>query len=95
LSALAAVAYYLLLLFFLLLLFRMVMEYIFMFSRSYRPAGPMLVVVEAAYTVTDPPLKLLRRVIPPLRVANFAIDIGFLVLSVVVLVLMSVVRGLS
>jgi hypothetical protein len=47
--------------FFLLLLFRFVMSWVFMFARDYTPHGIMLVVIEAAYTVTDPPVNLIRR----------------------------------
>jgi YggT family protein len=71
-------------LFLLLLLFRLVMEYVFIFARSYEPKGVMLIAVEAAYTITDPPLKLLRRFIPPLRLGGVAIDLSFLVLFLLV-----------
>ncbi|MGI8699550.1 MAG: YggT family protein [Mycobacteriales bacterium] len=71
-----------LLAFFLLLVFRLVMEYVFLFAKSYRPHGLVLVLLEIAYTVTDPPLKLLRRFIPPLRLGSsgVSIDLAFLVL---------------
>lgn len=84
----------LLLIFFLLLLFRLVMDYVFMFARSYRPTGVVLVLLEAAYTVTDPPLKLLRRFIPPLRFGNFSLDLSFLVLLILVQILMRVASTL-
>ena len=78
----------------LFLLFRLIMEYVFMFARSYRPAGPVAVALELCYTVTDPPLKALRRVIPPLRVGRVSIDLSFIVLFFVVQILMRVVSGL-
>ncbi|GAC1332277.1 MAG: YggT family protein [Mycobacteriales bacterium] len=93
-SAIASVVYYLLWFFVLLLFLRLIMEYVFMFSRSYRPSGRMLIVLEATYTVTDPPLKLLRRVIPPLRVGNVALDVGFMVLTFVLFILINIVAGL-
>ncbi len=71
-------------LFLLTLLFRLVMEYVLLFARSYEPRGIMLVLVEGAYTVTDPPLKLLRRVIPPLRIGGISLDLAFLVLFILV-----------
>jgi YggT family protein len=71
-------------LFLIALLFRLVMEYVFLFARSYEPRGIMLVLVEGTYTVTDPPLKLLRRVIPPLRVGGISLDLAFLVLFILV-----------
>ncbi len=86
----------LLLVFLLLLLFRLVMEYVFMFARSYRPSGVLLVIVELAYTVTDPPYKLLRRLIPPLRLGRggVAIDLAFMVLLAIVYILRSLVAQL-
>lgn len=53
--------------FLVVLIFRLVMDYVFQFARSWTPGKAMVVVLEATYSVTDPPLKLLRRVIPPLR----------------------------
>ena len=76
--------YILLWLFFVLLIVRLVLDYIQMFARSWRPTGPLLVAAEAVYTVTDPPLKALRRVIPPLRIGNVALDLSFLVLIILV-----------
>jgi YggT family protein len=87
----ASLLYFLLLIFLLLLLFRLVMEYVFLLARSYRPAGPVAVVLELAYSVTDPPLKALRRVLPPLRLGSISLDLGFIVLFIVVRILMSVV----
>ena len=71
-------------LFFVLLIARLVLDYIQMFARSWRPSGPMLVVAEVIYTITDPPLKALRRVIPPLRIGSVSLDLSFLVLVVLV-----------
>ena len=53
-------------LFFVLLIARLVIDYIQMFARSWRPTGVLLVAAEVIYTITDPPLKALRRLIPPL-----------------------------
>ncbi len=86
--------YNVLLAFFLLLLFRLVMDYVFMFARSYQPQGPVLVLLEITYTITDPPLKFLRRFIPPLKLGNFSLDVSFLLLIIVVQILMSVVQRL-
>jgi YggT family protein len=90
----ASVLYFALLVFLILLVFRLIMEYVFMFARSYRPAGAVAVVLELCYTVTDPPLKALRRVIPPLRVGRVSVDLSFIVLFIVVQILMRVVSGL-
>ena len=81
-------------LFFALLIFRLVMDYVFMFARSYEPRGAMVVLLEATYSITDPPLKLLRRFIPPLRLGGVALDLSFLVLIIIVQILIQVVGGL-
>ena len=70
--------------FFVLLIARLVFEYVFMFAREYTPTGAVLVIVEAVYSATDPPLKFLRRFIPPLRLGQVAIDLSFLVLIILV-----------
>ena len=85
---------YVLYFFLLLLIARLILEYVQMFARSWRPTGPVLVLAEAIYTTTDPPLKLLRRFIPPLRLGSVAIDLSFMVLVVVVLILIQVVAVL-
>jgi YggT family protein len=73
--------------FLLVLLFRLVMDYVFMFARSYEPPKPMVVLLEVTYSITDPPLKLLRRYIPPLRLGGVALDLSFLVLWIIVYIL--------
>ena len=67
---------------FVLLIARLIFDYVFMFARNWRPAGPIVLLLEVIYSATDPPLKALRRVIPPLRLGNFALDLGFLVLII-------------
>lgn len=65
------------------------------FARSWRPTGLVAAGLEVVYSTTDPPLKLLRRVIPPLRLGGISIDFGFIVLFFVVYILMSVVASLA
>jgi YggT family protein len=84
-------AYFVLLVFFILLIARLVFDYVMMFARSWRPSGVTAVGLEVVYSVTDPPLKALRRVIPPLRLGNFSIDLGFMVLLFAVYLLMTFV----
>lgn len=90
-SVVGQVLVFLLWIFFLLLIFRLVMEYVFLFARSYQPRGPVLVALEATYTVTDPPLRFLRRFIPPLRLGSISLDLSFLLLIIIVQILISAV----
>lgn len=70
--------------FFIMLVGRFIIDWIMVLSRNFRPSGPLIVVFEAIYTVTDPPLRLLRRVIPPLRIGGFALDLAFILLFIVI-----------
>ena len=70
--------------YFLILLARLLLDYVQLFARSWEPKGPALVFAEAIYTVTDPPLKFLRRFIPPLRLGQVSLDLSFLVLVLLI-----------
>ncbi|WP_163505552.1 YggT family protein [Fodinicola acaciae] len=89
------VAYLIVYFFFLFLLARLVFEWVQSFARRWRPSRPAAVTLELVFSVTDPPLNLLRRVIPPLRVGGISLDLGFILLLVIVYVLMSLLGGLS
>jgi YggT family protein len=80
-------------LFWLLLVARVIIEMLQAFARDYRPHGVVLVLFEAVYTLTDPPLKALRRVIPPLRIGGLAFDLAIIVLFIAVYILISVVNA--
>jgi len=75
-SALVLVVY----LYFIALICRLVLDWIQVLAREWRPRGPILLLAEGVYTVTDPPLKFLRRLIPPLSLGGIRLDLGFLVL---------------
>lgn len=81
-------------LYLLVLLARVVIDLVMMLSRDWVPRGFALLVVEAVFTVTDPPLRLLRRFIPPLRLGGAALDLSFLVLFIIINVLLALVRYL-
>ena len=85
----------LLLIFWLFLLARLVFDLVQAFARDWRPRGPLLILLEAIYSVTDPPLKLLRRIIPPLRLGQIQFDLAFLILLIGVNILISVARSLA
>ncbi|NEE03101.1 YggT family protein [Phytoactinopolyspora halotolerans] len=82
-------------LFFIALLVRLVVDWIQVFAREWQPKGPLLVVLEAVYTVTDPPLRAIRRVIPPLRIGSIALDLAFIVLIILVRIAITIVASLG
>lgn len=87
-EALRIVAYYLLFAFWLVLMARIVVELVRAFAREWRPAGGVAVTLESIYTVTDPPVRLLRRLIPMVRIGGVGLDLSIMVLLLVVFILM-------
>lgn len=85
----------LLYIFLIFLIGRLVLEVVQSFARKWRPTGVVLVLAEITYTITDPPLKLLRRFIPPLRLGNVALDLSFTVLILLVWVAIALVGMMS
>jgi YggT family protein len=88
-------AEFIVLIFFICLIGRLVLDWVQALSREWRPRGPVLVGAEAVYTVTDPPLKLLRRILPPLRLGAVQLDLAFLVLAILCSILMPTFEGLA
>lgn len=82
-------------LFWLLLIGRIVIEFIRTFARDWRPSGFVVVVLEAVFTVTDPPVKLLRRIIPPINLGGVRLDLSIMVLLFAVFILWNVTSGLA
>jgi YggT family protein len=76
--------------FFVVLIGRLVLDWVQVFARDWRPRGVILVIAEAIYTVTDPPLKALRRLIPPLQLGALRLDLAFLILFFGTSILMSI-----
>ena len=91
-SVLASFVHLVLLVYILVLFARLILDYIPMFNREWRPKGFGLVAAEAVYTVTDPPIRFFRRIIPPLRIGQLSLDFGFALTLLVVLILMNIVR---
>ena len=63
-----------------ILVARLILEWIPAFSPTWRPRGALLVVAEVLYTLTDPPVRLVRKVMPPVRIGSVSLDLSFLVL---------------
>ena len=69
-------------LYWIVLIARLVFDLVQVFAREWRPRGFLLLIAEAVYTLTDPPLRLLRRVIPPVRLGQVQFDLAFLILLI-------------
>ena len=86
-----AVLFYALWVFFGLLWVRFIVDWVMVFARSWRPSGAAAAVLEVTYSATDPPLRALRRFLPPLRLGSMAVDIAFILLFIVTYALIQVV----
>ena len=73
---------------------RAVLSLVPLLIRDWQPRGALLVVAEVVYTLTDPPLRWVRRLLPPLRIGGAQFDIAFLVLFLGLSVAMRVVPAL-
>ena len=82
---------YVLTIYLVVLIGRMIFSWVQVFARDWRPTGIVLVIAESIFTITDPPLKLLRRFIPTIRLGMMALDLSFMVLFIVILILLEVV----
>lgn len=79
-------------LFFYTLIIRFILDWVQVLSRNWRPQGPVLVIAEIVYSITDPPLNLIRRFVRPIRMGTIQLDLAFIVLFFGVQFLMNVVR---
>ena len=70
-------------LFLALLFVRFVVDWVQVFARSWSPKGPVLVLLEVVYSITDPPIMFFRRFIPPLRLGNVSLDLSFMVVIII------------
>lgn len=76
-------------LYFVVLLARFVIDLVQMLSKNWRPSGIMLIISEFIFTITDPPLKLLRRVVPQLKIGGVTLDLSFLILIILLQIAIS------
>lgn len=94
-SAILGVIYLALSLLVLLLMARIVVDFIQLFARSWRPRGAALVFATTVYRFTDAPLRAIRRLIPPLNLGGMRLDISFIVLFFVVNILQTIVLAIA
>lgn len=91
----ATTVYYVLLAFLLAMWARFIFDWVRVLSRNWRPKGFVLLVAEASYTVTDPPIRAVRKVLPPLRIGAVAIDFGWTIVLIVCIILMQIAARLA
>lgn len=94
-SAIFTILYFLLLLYFFVMWGRFALDIVQAYNRSWRPRGGLLIVSEVVYTLTDPPIRAVRRALPPLRMGPVALDFGWTIVMLVVIIAMTIARALS
>ncbi|HET8958793.1 YggT family protein [Microcella putealis] len=91
-SIVLGVLYVALLIVFIALWARFILDWVQVLNRGWRPRGAMVVLAEVSYTITDPPIRTVRRVVPPLRLGGIQLDLAFMIVLFVVWLLMNLVR---
>ncbi len=72
---------------------RFVFDWVQVLNPAFRPRGIVVLLAETSYTITDPPLKAVRRVIPPLQLGSIRLDLAWTIVLIVLLILMSLVSA--
>lgn len=73
---------------------RLILDLVRSVNPSWRPRGAVLALAELAMTVTDPFIKVTRRIIPPVRLGNISFDLGWTILMFVIGFLSRIVQHL-
>ncbi|MDR2257301.1 MAG: YggT family protein [Arthrobacter sp.] len=94
-GAILGLVYFLLSVILLLLMARIVVDFIQLFARSWRPQGAALVFASTVYRATDPPLKWVRRIIPPLNLGGMRLDLSFIVVFFLLSILQRIVLSIA
>lgn len=87
-SLIATIFYWVLFAFIALMWIRFVVDFVRVIRREWRPRGFVLIVCNVCYAVTDPPLRLIRRVMKPVRFGDVMIDFGWTIVLLVAVILM-------
>ena len=93
-SLLGVALSWLLEIYFYVLLGRFVLELLRSINPSFRPRGLFLVLAEVVMTITDPPLKLVRRVVKPVRIGAASLDFSWTIVLLLVTLLNSTIRDM-
>ncbi|QYH36284.1 YggT family protein [Salinibacterium sp. M195] len=72
---------------------RFILDLVVVFARGWRPSGIGLVLSEFVFTITDPPIKAVRKVVPTIRIGNGALDLSWMLVMLACIILTSILRG--
>jgi YggT family protein len=87
LSLIATLVYYLLLIYSFVMWGRLALDVARTFVPTWRPKGAGLVLAELVFSVTDPPIRAVRKLVPPIRVGGIALDLAWSIVMLAVIIL--------
>jgi len=70
---------------------RFIIDWVMVLNRRFRPRGVLLVLIEIVLTVTDPPIRFFRRILPPIRIGQISLDLGWMITMLVCLILIALI----
>jgi len=94
-GALAVLIWWLLQIYFLAMIGRLIVDLLLSVNRGWRPSGPVLILVESVMTVTDPPLKAVRKIIKPVRLGAIQLDFGWTLIVFAIFFLQRIVLSFA
>ncbi|MEN9970566.1 MAG: hypothetical protein RLZZ229_774 [Actinomycetota bacterium] len=81
--------------FFFAMMGRLIVDLLLSVNPSWRPKGLVLILVELVMTVTDPVLKLVKRIIPPIRMGVIQFDLGWTLIVMAIFFLQRIVLSIA
>ncbi|CAG7596692.1 YggT family protein [Leucobacter soli] len=72
---------------------RLILDFVLAFNPRFRPRGPLLVITEIVFTLTDPPIRFFRRILPPIRLGQISLDLGWMLTMVTCWILLAIIRA--
>ena len=81
-------------LFVLLMWARLILDLVAAFSRGFRPRGVFAVLTETVFIVTDPPIRMFRKILPPIRLGQVALDLGWFLTMISCIILLNLIPGM-
>ncbi len=94
-SLVAGILYAVLLVYLLIMWARFILDLVQVLNRRWRPKGFGLVLTEVTYMLTDPPIRLVRRLIPPIRAGGMALDFAWSIVMLAVIILIILTGSIS
>lgn len=65
---------------------RMIVDWVLVLARGWRPSGVISDIIRIIYDLTEPPLRWLRRYVPSIPLGPVRLDVSFIVLYFILVV---------